>query len=396
MIIDRKTCGRFLNRFIYYYFKILGVWSFKYSNERVLVRCYVATIYICTLCVIYVVLFILLMKFRMTHVLPCETPLVMIADALSIILEFLTILSIWINAAFSQDLLRVIINGFNDLSASLRALEIETNNDTIVKKSNYLALLVNSVYFCLNTYNMLVFFDVTIVGLDRMVLWFIFNTFRVLPHTCTVYFICAVLNVKRHLSIVNDCVKKLPINMSQLNIHRGRSCSCDNEIMCLRVLAEVHMELRGILKIIEQYFRAPMLFILLTHFVDMASYLYVICLHSMNKFTISLKLAIFITWLIIHTIEVLITNEVINDVVLQANAMGNTFHHMITEYYPVYVVNTVKIISLRILQKPLKFSLFGIICLHSSLLFTVFSAMAKYFVIMIQLDIQNGSNVTQC
>ncbi|XP_011314699.1 uncharacterized protein [Fopius arisanus] len=376
MIIDRKTCGRFLNRFIYYYFKILGVWSFKYSNERVLVRCYVATIYICTLCVIYVVLFILLMKFRMTHVLPCETPLVMIADALSIILEFLTILSIWINAAFSQDLLRVIINGFNDLSASLRALEIETNNDTIVKKSNYLALLVNR--------------------LDRMVLWFIFNTFRVLPHTCTVYFICAVLNVKRHLSIVNDCVKKLPINMSQLNIHRGRSCSCDNEIMCLRVLAEVHMELRGILKIIEQYFRAPMLFILLTHFVDMASYLYVICLHSMNKFTISLKLAIFITWLIIHTIEVLITNEVINDVVLQANAMGNTFHHMITEYYPVYVVNTVKIISLRILQKPLKFSLFGIICLHSSLLFTVFSAMAKYFVIMIQLDIQNGSNVTQC
>uniref|UniRef100_A0A0C9PUK8 Gr28b_0 protein n=1 Tax=Fopius arisanus TaxID=64838 RepID=A0A0C9PUK8_9HYME len=142
----------------------------------------------------------------------------------------------------------------------------------------------------------------------------------------------------------------------------------------------------------------PIFFFLLAHFIDVASYFYLICmnLREGSDGTMRSGFVMFLGWLIIHIAEVLMTVEAVNSVIHQSNYTGNIFHQMITKYYPTTICDTAKVISLRIIQQPMKFSLYGLMDLNSSLLRSVFNAMATYFVIMIQLDIQNQSQKPRC
>ncbi|XP_011314696.1 gustatory receptor 68a-like [Fopius arisanus] len=149
---------------------------------------------------------------------------------------------------------------------------------------------------------------------------------------------------------------------------------------------------------VEIYFRAPILFFLIAHFINIASYFYVICLHLKQgpDKPITATFLLFLMWLIIHVVEVLATIEAVNSVILQGNQTGNIFHKLIIEYYSTDVVEAVKMISLRIHQEPMKFSLYGFVDLNPSLMYRVFSAITTYFIVMIQLDIQNESDENHC
>lgn len=206
MTMNKRVHELFLSRVVYYHLKILGVCPFKFSRENILVRCKFTTIYTIFLCLTCVIVLGFIFKSRMSMILSCETPIYVISDCLSVTLGFLAIMSMWINAILSLDSLRVIISGFNRSSESLRAFGIVENQRNIVEKFNYLVLSVNGTFFCLN-----------LVRLVDMIVWSIFNNFRVLPHTCTLTFVCAVIYLKRHLCFVNEFIRTFSSNFKNLS-----------------------------------------------------------------------------------------------------------------------------------------------------------------------------------
>lgn len=105
----------------------------------------------------------------------------------------------------------------------------------------------------------------------------------------------------------------------------------------------MHSEIGTLLKIVERYFRAPMLFALLANFVDLSSHFYIICSHFKASNNITLPFLVFPVWLVIHGFEVLGTFEAVNSTVCHGNNTANILHRMIIEYYPTDVIYTVSV-----------------------------------------------------
>ncbi|XP_063990266.1 putative gustatory receptor 59d [Diachasmimorpha longicaudata] len=394
----KEFVGLSINRYLNYYLKLLGLCPFDVDDEDVLVRSKVLTMYTCFLCMIFTFMYLHVITWRMFFMFACETPISVISDTISSTLEFLTVMAVWINGVTSQNLLRNIITSFKIVANSLQQFEGDDGYLEILRKTNFVLLLMNVVYILAGIYTDSVRSHSAIINLT---IWNLFNYLRMPAHIITVVFVSTLILVKHQFRLANKSVSKVStrINSSlKIDILCERTQCRDVEVNRLRALAQVYTDIREILKMVEIYFRAPILFFLLTHFINIASYFYVICLHLKkgSAATITPTFLIFFLWLIIHIVEVLATTEAVNSVVHQGNQTGNCFHQLINEHYPTDVVDAVKIISLRILQEPMKFSLYGLIDLNPGLLYKVCSAMTTYFVIMIQLDIQNNSDENQC
>ncbi|XP_063990267.1 uncharacterized protein LOC135169310 [Diachasmimorpha longicaudata] len=382
-----------LNQFLYYYLKILGLCPFQLCNNNILVRCTVSTAYTCALSGLYIIIFIFMTKYRFGVIFSFETPMFVIANTLVVVLEFFAVMSVWMNGIFLQHVLREIIRNFRRISNSLRRFGCRDNHNLNIRRMSCVVLVVHGVYMTMIISDMFIHPS---IGNVNWIVRIIFDVVRKLSHIFTALFICALWILKGYLCFINAFIRRFsdcPGGSIRKDISRRISCY-GGEVVYLRALAQVRIDLQDLLKMIENFVRSPVLFFMITHLVNIASYLYVICLHfnKESNVKITMTFLLFFGWLIINSMEVLTTIQAVTAVVLEGNCSGNVFHRVIIEYYRTDVVDTVKVISLRFLQKPMEFSLYGFMDLNPSLFYKVSSAMATYFVILMQLDIQNGSH----
>lgn len=208
------STGEFLNRVLYGYLKILGLCPFDIVDKNILVRSKSSTIYTCSLGAIFTIMYFRVITWRIFFIFPCETPMTVISDVISTTLEFLTVISVWTNAVFSQDLLRTIIKSFKAASNSLQQFDIDDDHISIIRRTNLLLFLVNILYIIAGIYTDAVRPHSKIIN---MPVWIAFNYLRTPGHIITVIFVSVLMMLNQQLRLANEFLRKFPSNFGDLS-----------------------------------------------------------------------------------------------------------------------------------------------------------------------------------
>lgn len=118
----------------------------------------------------------------------------------------------------------------------------------------------------------------------------------------------------------------------------------EDGIIYLKNLSQVHLDLQWLFKLMEKFYRAPILFFSYTHFMNLTTYFYRLCLHFEKEdweYSHIKDYWMLSFWLVIHLIESVMTIEIVNSTVNEGNKTGSLIHRIPLPQDDKYIINMV-------------------------------------------------------
>ncbi|XP_044020910.1 uncharacterized protein LOC122860909 [Aphidius gifuensis] len=318
-----------------------------------------------------------------------SSPMSIISDALGVGLNFLTILIIWIIAITQVVKIKEIIQKFNKTNVSLNNLGIDEAIDSSIRLLMIICIVVNIIFYIHYILNNIVMYW---CGYNTYQGWFWFDLGLVIGPNALVIFITSLLVLKKRFKKINRLIIDLPgVNSTVLSRYY-------EPISHLKAIGQVHSDLKELLSMISNLFSLPLIILLSTNFMEFAACGYM----AYNKFkddeqqkwqfnNIVTVLAL-MSWVILHFCQMFFLIDSASSTVKEANETGNILHQVMLQHQ---FINTreVEMISLRLLQDPVKVSLYGFIELDFSFLYNIIKSITSFIIIMLQLDEQARKSI---
>ncbi|XP_043284484.1 putative gustatory receptor 2a [Venturia canescens] len=125
----------------------------------------------------------------------------------------------------------------------------------------------------------------------------------------------------------------------------------------------------------------------------MTSDLYMLCIMVKDKDVWSSEVyapfMVIAAWLAFHLIETVTLVAISDSTVNEANRTGEFLHRMLTAANTENHTNAGQLLSLRLLHTHLNISLWGLVRMKLSVVYTILGTVITYITIMMQLDDEN-------
>lgn len=204
------------SKVMYYYLKILGLNPFQLNNSNLLKRSMFSTVYTTLLCFIYSIVFCDITKNGYKNALVHSSPMSIIADALGVTFNGVTIFSIWIITLLRVDKIKNIIQKFRKTNLSLNKLGICENIETSVGSLKKLCVIINILFYIHCIVNSYIMFS---IGYDAYLGWLWYDLgLVILPNTILIFFTAMTL-LKQRFKKINQLVIDLSgVNKTMVSI----------------------------------------------------------------------------------------------------------------------------------------------------------------------------------
>ncbi|KAF7992965.1 hypothetical protein HCN44_005746 [Aphidius gifuensis] len=366
------------NLSVYYYHKLLGLCPFILMDNEIYRASICGIIYTFILCIIYTHIYIRVVIRRFSFILPSETPMSTISDFIGITFDYLITISIWLIVIFRQNQLSKILNCFKNNYLFLKKIGIYEDYEMIYCSFRNWTFIINFAYYALLICDHAVLSMYTEFDL---IIWAPLNFLRVITHDFIVLYSISLIIVKNRYTSINEFIKKLSFNLQQ------RNADYEKSLDLLKLLGPLHANLTNLLKLLESFFMIPIIFSLGSHFVQLTSCLYIVLMYMINNKVWSIRfIGSFVSttsWFIFHSVEIIILIIVASTTCNEGNKIGINLHKLLINCTNERLSNLVKILSLRLLQQPVSFTLYGFIDLNAALLYQVINFVI-FFILLIK------------
>lgn len=194
--------------FLYYYGKLIGLFPLVMEPNGSLKYSQAGIIYSILNCCIHIVAFFRLIIHRAHIKFPMETFISVIANSLSVTLNFSITLLSWIIFAFRQRELLIIINEFMRTNLIARQLGIHDNQWEIVSIINRHLIIINISYIGILIFDNVIYS--TFTDFDWM-LWIPYNLPQIIVHNLIILFVTLLQVLQRKFHRLNKKLRYLSL-----------------------------------------------------------------------------------------------------------------------------------------------------------------------------------------
>ncbi|XP_034941507.1 uncharacterized protein [Chelonus insularis] len=224
-------------------------------------------------------------------------------------------------------------------------------------------------------------------------IWIPFNSVRCLSMNVIIMYVWCLSLIKHGFQFINqslsilpelNVIKKPSIGVTRIRLNASEVNSRLNELF------QLHLNLENVAKMINELFSLPMLIALLMQFSQSIANVYTIAIFINTKMYRSWKTTrrIFgITgWLGLRLILIFYVVDICNATCREANRKAIILHELWSTLKLKGNRETLKNISIRLLQKPLEINLYDSLNLNHQIFYKMCGLLITYLIIIIQID----------
>lgn len=273
-----------LPKWLYIYWKILGVCPIVLVGKKIVVFKKRGILYAVVLTLTYIFLYARVCTYRIFLGQPHETSSSVTADFLGLSMEFLTIVTSWLFFGFRQNELREIIKMVRSIKALLKISVIDPKAADSIRVLKVTTILMNVTWLLLYGCDMLFIYDYKTFQYD---VWLPFNVPRLVSHNVVIIYLNSLLTMKKIFHFLNNGIRDLwcdaGFELSVPRRVREASTASRGKLGVLEVFGQIHSDLVSLTKAIVHFFSLCILLAILGHLYLMASDLYMLCMMIKDK-----------------------------------------------------------------------------------------------------------------
>lgn len=207
MVLRVKKSRPPFSKYVFYYWKILGMCPFSIDKTEMIRRSPFGTVHTSVLIIGLTILYRRAAIKRWAFALPRETNMTIITDFIGLGLEYIVITVTWLYAIMNQNKLRIILKAFQSTKNNAVRLGMAEYYDDVSINLSIYVFAINFMYFVVYTCEHAVEYNAPEFD---MTLWLAFNIQRCISLNMVAVFVYSMKTVKAKFKFINLKIQDFP------------------------------------------------------------------------------------------------------------------------------------------------------------------------------------------